>query len=85
MSSGTDLVLLYLLLGVLKLVVIYFCHSAMAPGVGLAWRGHFNDDSRLLVPPRAHGMMKRPLISAISDKVMTRSQMRTDVTSASCF
>ena len=85
MSSGTDLVLLYLLLGVLKLVVIYFRHGAMAPGVGSDFRGHSNDDSRLLVPPRAQGVINHPSMSAMSDKVITRSQMRTEFTIASCF
>ena len=77
--------LLYLLLGFPKLVVIYFRHSAMAPGVGRDYCGHFNDDFRLLVPSRAHGVMNRPSMSEMSDKVMTRSQMRTEFTIASCF
>ena len=77
--------LLYLLLDFPKLVVIYFRHSAMAPGVGRDCHGYFNDDSRLLVPPRAQGMMYRPSMSAMSDKVMTRSQIRTEFTIASCF
>ena len=75
--------LLCLLLEFPKLVVIYFRHSAMAPGVGRDCRGHFNDDSRLLVPPRAQGVMNCPSMSAISDRMMTRSQMRTEFTIAS--
>ena len=65
--------LLCLLLEFPKLVVMYFRHRAMAPGLGRDCRGHFNEDSCLLVPPRAQGVMNRPSMSAMSDKVMTRS------------
>ena len=74
-----------LVVGFPKLVVVYFRHIAMAPGVGRDCRGHFNEDSCLLVPPRAQGVMNRPSMSAMSDKAMTRSHMRTEFTIASCF
>ena len=75
--------LLDVVVGLPNVVVIYLRHNLITLIVGRACRGHTRNDCRLLVPPGAHGLMCRPLISVMSETVMTRSQTRTEFTIAS--